>query len=88
MYSSANTVIASAVGGIGPAVFTAILTSKFIPHTPIPDPVVFRNMWLFAAVAMVIVAALALLVRRPRNFVASETTASSAGAAGPEPAGH
>ena len=88
MYSSANTVIASAVGGIGPAVFTAILTSKFIPHTPIPDPVVFRNMWLFAAIAMVIVAALALLVRRPRNFVASETTASSAGAAGPEPAGH
>ena len=39
MYSSANTVIASAVGGIGPAIFTAVLTSRFIPHTPIPDPV-------------------------------------------------
>ncbi len=79
MYSSANTVITSAVGGLGPAVFTAILTSKFIPHTPIPDPSVFKQMWIYAAIAMVVVAAVALLVSRP-SFVAHETPA------GPEPA--
>jgi MFS family permease len=71
MYSSANTVITSAVGGLGPAVFTAILTSKFIPHTPIPDPSVFKEMWIYAAIAMVVVAAVALLVRRP-NFVGEQ----------------
>jgi MFS family permease len=71
MYSSANTVITSAVGGLGPAVFTAILTSKFIPHTPIPDPSVFKEMWVYAAIAMVVVAAVALLVRRP-TFVVGE----------------
>jgi MFS family permease len=98
MYSSANTVIASAVGGIGPAVFTAILTSRFIPHTPIPDPVVFKYMWMYAAIAMVVMAAISLLVRRP-GFVVQETPASSAEtsgvvpsasgplAAGPEPEG-
>lgn len=76
MYSSANTVITSAVGGLGPAVFVAILTSKLIPHTPIPDPSVFKQMWIYAAIAMVVVAAIALLVRRP-SFVAHETTAGS-----------
>jgi MFS family permease len=76
MYSSANTVITSAVGGLGPAVFTAILTSKFIPHTPIPDPSVFKEMWIYAAIAMVVVAAVALLVRRP-TFVAEETPATA-----------
>lgn len=97
MYSSANTVITSAVGGLGPAVFTAILTSKFIAHTPIPDPVVFKEMWVYAAIAMVVVAAVALLVRRP-SFVAHETSGDAAvtsgetsptqgsGLAGPEPA--
>jgi MFS family permease len=75
MYSSANTVITSAVGGLGPAVFTAILTSKFIPHTPIPDPSVFKEMWVYAAIAMVIVAAVALLVRRP-VFVSQEAASS------------
>jgi MFS family permease len=74
MYSSANTVITSAVGGLGPAVFTAILTSRFIPHTPIPDPSVFKEMWIYAAIAMVVVAAIALLVRRP-TFVAAEAPA-------------
>jgi MFS family permease len=81
MYSSANTVIASAVGGVGPAIFTAILTSKFIPHTPIPDPVVFKSMWLYAAIAMVVIGLLALLVRRPR-FVTSELPGHTRGAAG------
>ena len=79
MYSSANTVITSAVGGLGPAVFTAILTSKFIPHTPIPDPSVFKEMWIYAAIAMVVVAAVALLVRRP-TFVKQETPAPSSAA--------
>jgi len=77
MYSSANTVITSAVGGLGPAVFTAILTSKFIPHTPVPDPSVFKEMWIYAAIAMVVVAAVALLVRRP-TFVTQETPATRA----------
>jgi MFS family permease len=97
MYSSANTVITSAVGGLGPAVFTAILTSKFIPHTPIPDPSVFKEMWIYAAIAMVIVAAVSLLVRRP-TFIGQEASAEAAvpfpeapsapgpATAGPEPA--
>jgi len=76
MYSSANTVIASAVGGIGPAIFTAVLTSKFIPHTPIPDPVVFRNMWIYAAIGSAVMAAIALLVRRP-HFVTDEAAAET-----------
>ncbi|HUA40471.1 MAG TPA: MFS transporter [Streptosporangiaceae bacterium] len=97
MYSSANTVITSAVGGLGPAVFTAILTSKFIPHTPIPDPSVFKQMWIYAAIAMVVVAVVALLIRRP-TFVGEHTASDAAVtpgeapspsgpvAAGPEPA--
>ena len=88
MYSSANTVIASAVGGIGPAIFTAVLTSRFIPHTPIPDPVVFKNMWIYATVGSAVMIAISLLVRRPQ-FVATEPAAEVAGVpvtAGPEPA--
>jgi len=98
MYSSANTVIASAVGGIGPAIFIAVLTSHFIPHTPIPDPVVFKYMWIYAAIGSAVMAAIALLVRRPR-FVVSEPALGAAAAsieaeahshgsvaAGPEPA--
>ena len=66
MYVSANTVVSSAAVGIGPAVFTAILTSRFIPHTPVPDPVVFTRMWVYAAVASLVIGAFALLVRRSR----------------------
>jgi len=77
MYSSANTVIASAVGGVGPAIFTAVLTSRFIPHTPIPDPVVFKYMWIYAAIGSAVMTALALLVRRPQ-FVAGESAATAA----------
>jgi MFS family permease len=79
MYVSANTVVSSAAVGIGPAVFIAILTSRFLPHTPIPDPVVFTRMWVYAAVASVVIGAFALLVRRSRYVPA-------AGPAGAEPA--
>ena len=71
MYVSANTVVSSAAAGIGPALFTAILTSRFIPHTPIPDPVVFTHMWVYAAVASVVIGAFALLIRRPRYVPAA-----------------
>jgi MFS family permease len=81
MYSSANTVIASAVGGIGPAIFTAVLTSRFIPNTPIPDPVVFKYMWIYAAIGSAAMTAIALLVRRPQ-FVASESAAAATAASG------
>jgi MFS family permease len=86
MYSSASTVVQAAVAGIGPAVFTAILTSKFIAHTPIPDPVVFKYMWIYAAIAMAVVAVISLLVRRP-NFVAPETSSEAPAAPGPVAAG-
>jgi len=66
MYVSANTVVSAAVSGIAPAIFIALLTSRTIPHTPIPDPVVFTHMWIYAAAASVVMAAIALLVRRPR----------------------
>jgi MFS family permease len=66
MYVSANTIILTAAAGIGPALFTSILTSRTIPHTPIPDPVVFKYMWLYAAAACAVMAVIALLVRRPR----------------------
>jgi MFS family permease len=78
MYVSANTVVSSAASGIGPALFTAILTSRFIPHTPVPDPVVFTHMWVYAAVASVVIGAFALLIRRPRYVPAG---AGQAGAA-------
>jgi predicted MFS family arabinose efflux permease len=74
MYSSANTVVTYAVGGLGPAIFVAILTSRTIPHTPIPDPVVFTRMWIFGAVAMAVVAVVALFVRR--RATAPATTAA------------
>jgi hypothetical protein len=69
MYVSANTIIMTAASGIGPAVFTAILTSRTIAHTPIPDPVVFKYLWLYAA-ACAVMAVIALLVRRPRYIPA------------------
>jgi MFS family permease len=72
MYVSANTVISSAASGIGPAIFTAILTSRYIPHTPIPAPVVFTNMWVYAAIASVVIGAIALFVRRPKYVAAVE----------------
>jgi MFS family permease len=89
MYVSANTVISSAASGIGPAIFTAILTSRYIPHTPIPAPVVFTHMWVYAAVASVAIGAIALLVRRPRYVPAEEPlVAGSSGmeTAPPDPA--
>ena len=72
MYVSANTVISAAASGIGPAIFTAILTSRSIPHTPIPAPVVFTHMWVYAAIASVVIGAVALIVRRPRYVPAAE----------------
>jgi MFS family permease len=66
MYVSANTIVMTGAAGIGPALFTAILTSRTIPHTPIPDPVVFKQMWIYAAAASAAIAVIALLVRRPR----------------------
>ena len=66
MYVSANTIIMTGAAGIGPALFTSILTSRTIPHTPIPDPVVFKYMWLYAAAACAAIAVIALIVRRPR----------------------
>jgi MFS family permease len=79
MYVSANTVVSAAVSGIGPAIFVAILTSRTIPHTPIPDPVVFTHMWVYAAVASVVMAAIALLVPRP-TYVPSSDAAAGPGA--------
>lgn len=76
MYVSANTVVSAAGSGIGPAIFVAILTSRTIAHTPIPDPVVFRNMWIVGAVACAIMGAIALLVRRP-NYVPITEPASA-----------
>jgi MFS family permease len=71
MYVSANTIIMTAAAGIGPALFTSILTSRTIAHTPIPDPVVFKYMWLYAAGACAVMAVMALIVRRPRYIPAS-----------------
>jgi MFS family permease len=81
MYVSANTIIMTGAAGIGPALFIAILTSRTIPHTPIPDPVVFKYMWLYAAAACAAMAAIALLVRRPRYMPGSlpVSTAETAG---------
>jgi MFS family permease len=78
MYSSANAVFAAAIAGVGPGIFTAILTSAaVIPHTPVPDPGVFRLLWFYAAFACVAIFALALIVRRPR-FVPAEPPADAA----------
>jgi MFS family permease len=77
MYVSANTVISAAASGVGPAIFTAILTSRYIAHTPIPDPVVFTHMWVYAAIASIVIGAVALLVRRPQ-FVPAEEPAGAA----------
>jgi MFS family permease len=74
MFSSANSVFTAAIAGLGPGIFTAILTSRTIPHTPIPDPAVFRQLWLYAAFAGVAVFVLALSVRRPK-FVAADAVA-------------
>jgi len=76
MYVSANTVVSAAVSGIAPAIFIALLTSRTIPHTPIPDPVVFTHMWIYAAAASVIMATIALLVRRPRYVPGTPPTAA------------
>jgi MFS family permease len=97
MYSSANTAITYGLGGLGPALFTAVLTSKFILHTPIPAPSVFKTMYIYAAIAFGVITVVALSVRNPT--FAKELTPSGAAmtpgeapsasgqvAAGPEPA--
>jgi MFS family permease len=71
MFVSANTIVTTGAAGIAPALFVAILTSRSIPHTPIPDPVVFKYMWLYAAAACAALVVIALLVRRPRYIPAS-----------------
>lgn len=38
MFSSANMVVNYGVGGLGASLFATVLTSKFIPRTPIPSP--------------------------------------------------
>jgi hypothetical protein len=97
MYSSANTAISFGLGGLGPALFTAVLTSKLIPHTPIPAPSVFKTMYIYAAIAFAVITAVALLIRRPtfRGVEVLPDAAVVAGgappasgqvAAGPEPA--
>lgn len=68
MYSSTNSVFSTGIAGIGPGIFTAVLTSHTIPHTPIPTPGVFRTLWLYAAFAGIAVLVLGLFVRR-RKFV-------------------
>lgn len=65
MLTGAAGVIASIMTSLSAAMFSAFLTSKFIPHTPIPDHMVFTRMWLFAAgvgVVLIIVAAVTKLV--------------------------
>jgi MFS family permease len=78
MYSSANTVVSYAVGGLGPALFTAVLTSRTIAHTPIPDPVVFKQMWLYGALASALIAVIALFIRRGRSAVGAVRTDAGA----------
>lgn len=75
MYSSANSVFTAAFPALGPGIFTAILTSHSIPHTPIPDPGVFRQLWLYAAFTGIAILVLALVVRRP-TFVPADAAES------------
>ena len=77
MYVSANTVVSAVGSGIGPAIFVAILTSRTIAHTPIPDPIVFRNMWFVGAVACLVMGAVSLLVRRPQYVSAAEAVGAA-----------
>ncbi|MET9080747.1 MFS transporter [Streptomyces sp. NPDC004237] len=72
MYASANLIAAAAGAGIAPAIFVALLTSRTIANTPIPDPVVFKDVWIYAAVASVVLIPLALLVRRTSFTSAAE----------------
>jgi hypothetical protein len=74
MFSAANSVFTEALTGLGPGIFTAILTSRTIPHLPVPDPSVFRALWLGAGYAAVAVVLFALLIRRPQ-FVPAEDPA-------------
>jgi MFS family permease len=74
MYTSANTVVVFGFGGLGPALFTVLLTSRFIPHTPIPDPVVFKEIWIYGAIGYAVIALLSLFVQRTR-FVPAEIPA-------------
>lgn len=60
MFSSANTVITTGVAGLGASIFATVLTSKFIPRTPIPSPDVYTRIWLIAAGAGVAIVILAL----------------------------
>jgi MFS family permease len=77
MYSSANSVFAAAIPALGPGIFAAVLTSHTIAHTPIPDPGVFRELWLYAAFAGIAILVLALVVRRPK-FVPADPPADTA----------
>jgi len=72
MYTSTNSVFATALPSIGPGIFTAVLTSHTIPHTPIPAPGAFQQLWLYAAFAGIAILLLALATRR-RAFATADT---------------
>ena len=77
MFTATNTVFGAAFASLGPGIFTAILTSKTIPHTPIPAESVFRTLWLFAAFVGVAIVVLGFLVRRPRSAPADQPDMAS-----------
>lgn len=85
MFSAANSVFTAALTGLGPGIFTAILTSRTIPHLPVPDPGVFRALWLGAGYAAVAVVVFALLIRRPQFVPAEEPAVAVVGVSDLDP---
>ena len=60
IFSAANTVVITGLAALGASIFATVLTSKFIPKTPIPSPDVYTRIWLLAACAGVAIILLAL----------------------------
>ncbi|WP_254923037.1 MFS transporter [Rhodococcus sp. OK302] len=75
MVSGAARIVASALGAIGPAIVTALLTASFIPKTKVPEGNNYDNAWMFFALCGAIVMVISFLIRQSavRNDLAPNT---------------
>ena len=87
MFAATHSAVSSAVGSLGAAVFTVILTARFIPKTHVPDPAQFGWLWFFGGCGALVIIVLALIYRKPEIEEAGHLTVSTTAVSTTAPAG-